>query len=194
MRGALRQHRLDDSRQLVSMRIAIRRRRIARVGAQFRQPDHDAEGIPLRRSNDRDAEPAMLGCEVADRKAASETVDADPWPREARFKRQPGIEFADLQQRLEGAHREAPRAGRVAIQARKRRNKSAMCGNDADLAVARQHRRAFDRADELHDACKTATHRIRDMVVAIQPMLAEPRDCGDRQSRIVAPQIVMIEL
>ena len=49
-----------------------------RVVAQLEQPQHLAEGAPLRRRHRGDAEPALLGLVDADRKGRPETVDADP--------------------------------------------------------------------------------------------------------------------
>ena len=193
-RGLLHQHRLDDRGQLVRMRVAIRRRRIARIGTKLGQADHHAEGVPLRGCHHRDAKPAFFGFEIADRKSAPETIDADARPREAGFQRQSRIEFADLQQSLVSADSVTSCALLTAEQSGQARDERRERCDDSDLAVARQHRRAFDRADEFDDAREAAAHRIRDAIIAIRAVFAEPRDRGDRERRIVAAQIVMREL
>ena len=98
--GSMHQHRLDDAFQLFGVQIAFGGCGIARIGPELRQADHLAERHPLRRRDHRDAEPAVLGRKISDRKAAPEPVDADARPGEAGLQRQSRVELADLQHRF----------------------------------------------------------------------------------------------
>ncbi len=157
------------------MQIALGDGGIARVGAEFGQPDHLAERHPLRRGHHGDAEPAVLGGVISHGKAAAETVDADARPREAGLQRQRGVELADLQHRFMGADREPPRALMAAgVKPGKRRDERGETRDHADLTVARQHRRALDGADQFYEAREAAAYRVGDRVIAIGPVFAEP--------------------
>ena len=59
----------------------------------------------------------------------------------------------------------------------------------AHLAVARQHRRTIDRADQLHEAREAAAYGFGDVQVAVGAVLAEPRQRGDGECRLLtAPE------
>src|SRR6185436_9543096 len=137
----------------------------------------------LRRRDYRDAEPALFGGKIPGRKAASEAVNADAWPGEAGLQREPGVELADLQHCLMRADRKTPRTLLAArIEAGEARNESGQAGNHAHLAVARQHRRAFDRADQLYEAGETAAYRIGRRIVAVGAIFAEPGQRRDGEA------------
>ena len=116
----------------------------------------------------------MLGDEVAGRIATAEAIDAGARAGEAGFQRQSGVEFADMKHCFEIVDGEAACAVFVSVKTCQARNERGQPADHADLAVARQHRRAFDRADEFHEARETAAHRVGGEIVAIGAMLAEP--------------------
>ncbi len=183
-RGVLQQSGCDDRLQLVGMMKAADGRVVYRIGSQFRHIEQGAEPGPLRGCYDGDAEPAMLGLKVAARIAAPEAIDAGPRAGETGLQRKPGIEFADVQHGFEIVDSEASRAVGVSIKSGKTRNESGQSAHDADLAVARQHRRAFDGADQFHQTSKAAAHRVSGVIVAVGAMFAEPRDRGDGEAGI----------
>ena len=189
-RRAMHQHRLDDAVQLFGMQIALGSSGVARVGAQFGQPDQVAERHPLRRRHHGDAEPAILGGEISDRKAAAKTVDADPRPGKSGLQCQRGIEFADLQHRLKCIDRKAPRALAVAREkSGQRRDERGEARDHADLAVAWQHRRPLNRADQFDQSCEAAAHRVGDCIIAVGAVFAEPGYRRDGEPGLRSPEI-----
>ena len=85
------------------------------------------------------------------------------------------VEFADLQHRLKGTDREAPRALAAArIEPGQGRDDRRETRDHADLAVARQHRRPFDRTNRFYEASEAAAYGVGDRVIAIGSVFAEP--------------------
>ena len=133
----------------------------------------------------------MFGDEVAAGIAAPKPVDAGARTREAGLKRKSGVELADMQHRFQIVDGEAARAVLVSIKPGKAWNEGGQSADHADLPIARQHRRSFNRADKFHKARKAAAHGVGGEIVAIGAMLAEPGNRCDGEAGISFAQTVM---
>ncbi len=190
-RGVPHQRRGDDVAQFLRAHEAVDRGVVSHIVPELGQPDQLAEADPLRRRHYGDAEPAVLGHEVAGRITTAEPVEAGTRPREAGFQRQPGVEFRDVQECFVQAHREAARAGGVSIKPGETRNERGEAAGHGELPVARQHRRSFDRPHQFDQPRETAADRLGHGVVAIRSVLAEPGERGDGETRLGAAQVLV---
>lgn len=147
---------------------------VFRLMRQLRLADDLAEAGPLRWRRHADAEDSVLRLPRSGRIAPAENIDAGARARKPAFQRIQGVELRHLQQRFVDVGAIAPRAVLAVVERGEARNEGGQSGEHGGLAVASEHRRPFDRADQFHHSGEAARDRLARMVAAIGAGVGEP--------------------
>src|SRR5712664_4051687 len=188
LRGALLQLRTKSAFDFFHVLEPVDAKKQRRIIAQVEQPQHLAEGTPLRRCHRGNTQPALLRSIDADGKCRPEAIDADPAhdvPAQGRLKHNV---FGDRNARFENRQLAGAAVSIVhaAQHGRRRCYKAPQAGKDAGLEIGCVNRRPFDWPDQLHQSRQRPNGRVGRLKIPVWTLTAKPACFDMNKARIVS--------